>query len=48
MADFVFSFRATCLKIRDLSEAEKLDRFVHAHCSVYPATGGVARPPELP
>ena len=30
VADFVFRFRATCLKIPDLSEAEKLDRFVHA------------------
>ena len=29
VADFVFRFRATCLKIPDLSEAEKLDRFVH-------------------
>ena len=30
MADFVFRFRATCLKIPDLSEAEKLDHFVRA------------------
>ena len=30
MVDFVSRFRATCLKIQDLSEAEKLDRFVHA------------------
>ena len=30
VADFVFCFRATCLKIADLSEAEKLDRFVRA------------------
>ena len=30
IADFVFKFRATCLKIPDLSEAEKMDRFVHA------------------
>ena len=30
MADFVFRFRATCLKIPDLSEAEKMDRFVRA------------------
>ena len=30
MADFVFRFRATCLKILDLSEVEKMDRFVHA------------------
>ena len=30
VADFVFRFRATCLKIPDLSEAEKMDRFVHA------------------
>ena len=30
VADFVFRFRATCLKIPDLSEAEKLDRFVRA------------------
>ena len=29
MADFVFRFCATCLKIPDLFEAEKLDRFVH-------------------
>ena len=28
MADFVFGFCATCLKIQDLSEAEKLDRFI--------------------
>ena len=30
VADFVFRFRATCLKIPDLSEVEKLDRFVRA------------------
>ena len=30
MVDFVFRFRATCLKIPDLSEAEKLDRSVRA------------------
>ena len=30
VADFVFRFRATCLKVPDLSKAEKLDRFVHA------------------
>ena len=30
VADFVSRFRATCLKITDLSEAEKLDRFVRA------------------
>ena len=30
IADFVFRFRATCLKVPDLSEAEKLDRFVRA------------------
>ena len=30
VADFVFRFYATCLKINDLSEAEKLDRFVCA------------------
>ena len=30
VADFISRFRATCLKIQDLSEAEKLDRFVHA------------------
>ena len=30
MADFVFRFRATCLKIPDLSEAGKMDRFVRA------------------
>ena len=30
IADFVFRFRATCLKIPDLSEAEKMDRFVSA------------------
>ena len=30
IADFVFHFCATCLKIADLSEAEKLDRFVRA------------------
>ena len=28
MADFVFRFCATCLKIQDLSEAEKMDCFV--------------------
>ena len=28
VADFVFRFRAMCLKIQDLSEAEKLDQFV--------------------
>ena len=28
VADFVFRFRSTCLKIPDLSEVEKLDRFV--------------------
>ena len=30
VADFVFRFRATYLKILDLSEAEKMDRFVRA------------------
>ena len=30
MADFVFRFCAICLKIPDLSEAEKMDRFIHA------------------
>ena len=30
VADSVFRFHATCLKIVDLSEDEKLDRFVHA------------------
>ena len=30
MADFVFRFCATCLKILDLAEAEKMDRFVRA------------------
>ena len=30
VADFVFRFRVTCLKVPDLSEAEKLDRFVRA------------------
>ena len=30
IADFVFRFHATCLKVPDLSEAEKLDHFVHA------------------
>ena len=30
VADFVSRFHATCLKIQDLSEAEKLDRFVRA------------------
>ena len=30
VADFVFRFHATCLKVPDLSEAEKLDRFVRA------------------
>ena len=30
VADFVFKFRATCLKIQDLSEAEKMDQFVRA------------------
>ena len=30
VADFVFRFHATCLKIPDLSEAEKLDRFIRA------------------
>ena len=29
VADFLYWFRATCLKIDNLSEAEKLDRFVH-------------------
>ena len=29
VADFVFRFHATCLKIPDLSEAEKMDQFVH-------------------
>ena len=28
VADFVFRFHATCLKIEDLSDAKKLDRFV--------------------
>ena len=30
IADFVFHFHATCPKIADLAEAEKLDRFVRA------------------
>ena len=30
VADFVFRFCTTCLKIPDLSEAEKMDRFVRA------------------
>ena len=30
VADFVYRFRATCLKVPDLSEAEKMDRFVCA------------------
>ena len=30
MADFVSHFRVTCLKIQDLSEAEKLSKFVRA------------------
>ena len=30
VADFVSHFRTTCLKIQDLSEAEKLDKFVRA------------------
>ena len=30
VANFVFRFCATCLKIADLSEAEKLDRVVRA------------------
>ena len=30
IADFLYRFRATCLKVDNLSEAEKLDRFVHA------------------
>ena len=30
VADFVFRFCATCLKIPDLSEVEKMDRFVRA------------------
>ena len=29
VTDFVFRFHATCLKVPDLSEAEKLDRFVY-------------------
>ena len=33
VADFVFCFRATCLKIQDLLEVEKLDRFV---CALVP------------
>ena len=30
VADFVFRFRATCLKVPDLSKAEKLDCFIRA------------------
>ena len=30
VADFVYRFRATCLRVPDLSEAKKLDRFVRA------------------
>ena len=30
VADFVSRFRATCLKVPDLAEAEKMDRFVRA------------------
>ena len=34
VADFAFHFRVTCLKIADLSDVEKLDRFVRALVSV--------------
>ena len=30
VADFLYKFREVCLKISDLSEAEKLDRFLRA------------------
>ena len=30
VADFVFRFPATCLKIPDLSKAKKMDRFIRA------------------
>ena len=30
VADFLFRFRGICLKIADLGEAEKMDRFCHA------------------
>ena len=30
VADFVYRFRATCLRVPDLSEAKKLDRFIRA------------------
>ena len=30
VADFLFRFREVCLKIHDLSEVEKLDRFMRA------------------
>ena len=30
VADFVYRFRATCLRVPDLSEPEKMDRFVRA------------------
>ena len=30
IADFVFRFCAMCLKIQDMSEAEKVDRFIYA------------------
>ena len=30
VADFLFKFWEVCLKINDLPEAEKLDRFLHA------------------
>ena len=30
VADFVYRFKVTCLRVPDVSEAEKLDRFVRA------------------
>ena len=30
VADFLYRFKTTCLKIDNLSEVEKLDKFVHA------------------
>ena len=48
VADFVFHFRATCLKIADMAEVEKLDRFARALVPKIRLAGGAAGASEFP
>ena len=44
VADFLFRFRGICLKIADLGEAEKLDRFCRASVAQCAPAGRIKRP----